>query len=120
MRFPIRYAAPWTWLLTACLLPQRLAYIKIDDDTVKVRMAWAFRASFPRADVVEVAKYRPVLSIGVHGWRGRWLVNGANRPIAVIRLAVPARARVMGFPVALREILVSTDNRDVLREVLVK
>ena len=118
MRIPIRYGAPWRWLLPLLLLPARLAYLRVDGDVVKVRMGWAFRAKFPRPDVTEVTNHRPVLSIGAHGWNGRWLVNGAHRPIAVVRLSQPARGRVAGFPVKLRELLVSVDDRDALRQVL--
>jgi hypothetical protein len=118
MRIPIRYGTPWRWLLPAFLLPARLAYISINGDTVKVRMAWAFRAKFSRADVMEVVDFRPVVSIGVHGFRGRWLVNGAHRPIAVIRLSQPVRGLVVGFPLNVREILVSVDDRDALRAAL--
>ena len=101
------------------LLPARLAYIRVDGETVKVRMSWAFRAKFPKSAVMEVVNFRPVVSVGVHGWRGRWLVNGANRPIAVVRLSEPARGYVIGFPVNLRELLVSVDDRDALRNALV-
>ncbi len=118
MRIPIRYGSPWRWLLTMLLIPARLSYIKIDGDEVKVRMSWAFRAKFPRSNVTDVAKHRPVISIGAHGWKGRWLVNGAHRPIAMIRLAQPVRGRVVWFPVTVRELWVSVDNRDVLRELL--
>ena len=81
-RIPIRYATPWPWLLPLLWLPARVAYIQIDGDTMQVRMGWAFRATFARGDVIEVVDHRPVVSIGVHGWNGRWLVNGAHRPIA--------------------------------------
>ena len=81
-------------------------------------MSWAFRAKFARSDVMEVVNFRPVVSIGVHGFRGRWLVNGAHRPIAVIRLSQPARGLVVGFPLKVREILVSVDDRDALRTAL--
>ena len=40
---------------------------------------------------MEVVEHRPVVSVGVHGWKGRWLVNGAHRPIAVITSAQPGR-----------------------------
>jgi hypothetical protein len=118
MRIPIRYGCPWRWLLTFLLLPARFSYIKIDRDEVSVRMGWAFRTKFPRSDVTDVANHRPVISVGAHGWKGRWLVNGAHRPIAMIRLAQPVRGRVVGFPVTVREIWVSVENRDVLRELL--
>jgi hypothetical protein len=120
MRIPIRYGAPWRWLLPILLLPARLSYIRIDGDTVKVRLGWAFRAKFARSDVVDVVKHRPVISIGAHGWNGRWLVNGAHRPIATIKLAAKSRAWVIGFPVKLTELLVSVDDRDMLRELLVR
>jgi hypothetical protein len=119
MRIPIRYGKPWSWLLAVLLLPARFAYVRVDGDTVKVRMGWAFRAKFPKSAVMEVVNFRPVVSVGVHGWRGRWLVNGANRPIAVVRLSEPARGYVIGFPVKLRELLVSVDDRDALRNALV-
>jgi hypothetical protein len=120
MRIPIRYGAPWRWLLPMLLLPARASYIRVDGDTVKVRMGWAFRAKFPRSDVLDVAKHRPVVSIGAHGWKGRWLVNGAHRPIAAIELRQPARARVVGFPMKLTVLTVSVEDRDMLREVLVR
>ena len=55
MRIPIRYTNPWRWLLTILLLPPRSAYIRVDGDVVKVRMAWAFRTKFARGDVTDVA-----------------------------------------------------------------
>jgi hypothetical protein len=58
------------------------------------------------------------VSIGVHGWRGRWLVNGASRPIARIVLALPTHAFVLGFRVHLSELLVSVDDVAGLRRLL--
>ena len=95
-RIPIKYSKIWAWLLTIMLLPQRFSYLEADGDTIKVRMSYGFRARFTRGDVSSVDTNRPVVSIGVHGWRGRWLVNGAHRPIARITFALPIRARVLG------------------------
>ncbi len=117
-RIPIKYSKVWSWLLTILLMPRGLSYIEVDGDAIRVRMSFAFRATFTRGDISAVSPHRPVVSIGVHGWRGRWLVNGANRPIARITLALPARARVLGFPVALRELLVSVDDVAELRRAL--
>ena len=118
MRIPIRYGNPWKWILPLFLLPARLAYIRIDGDSVRVRMAWGFRIKFPKASVQSVSDHRPVVSIGAHGWKGRWLVNGAHRPIATIALSPPARGRLLGMPITVRELLVSVDDRDVLRLAL--
>ncbi len=109
-RIPIKYSKVWSWLLTIALMPRGLSYIEVDGNVIRVRMAFAFRAKFTRGDISAVSPHRPVVSVGVHGWRGRWLVNGANRPIARVTLALPVRARVLGFPVALRELLVSVDD----------
>jgi hypothetical protein len=43
----------------------------------------------------------------VHGFGGRWLVNGSGRGILSIQLITVQRAYVMGLPVQLRELLVS-------------
>ena len=51
----------------------RGAHIDIADDTVEVRMSYAFRASIPRSSI-RSATLEPraiTWSIGVHGWRGR-------------------------------------------------
>ena len=109
-RIPIKYSKVWSWLLISVLIPRRLAYIEIDGDTIRVRMSYAFRTKFTRGDISAVDTHRPVVSVGVHGWRGRWLVNGANRPIARITFALPVRARVLGVRVRLRELLVSVDD----------
>jgi hypothetical protein len=117
-RVPIKYSKVWSRLLTILLMPPRLSYIEIDGDTIRVRMSFAFRARFTRGDVSAVSAHRTVVSIGVHGWRGRWLVNGAHRPIARITLALPAQARVLGVRVRLRELLVSVDDVAELHRLL--
>ncbi len=53
-------------------------------------------------------------SRGAHGWRGRWLVNGAGDGLVVIDISPPARARVTGVPVRLRELTVSVEDPDAL------
>ena len=117
-RIPIKYSKAWAWLLTIMLLPQRFSYIEVDGDTIRVRMSYGFRARFTRGDVSAVDTNRFAVSIGVHGWRGRWLVNGAHRPIARISLALPVKARVLGVGVRVRELLVSVDDVAELQRLL--
>ncbi len=120
IRIPIKYSAPWTWIFPLLLLPERWAYIEIDGGLVRIRMGWGFRVTFSRSDILEVVDHRWVVSAGAHGWKGRWLVNGAHQPIAVIRLSHLAHLRVLGFPVTVREILVSVDDREGLRQALMR
>jgi hypothetical protein len=117
-RVPIKFTTTWAWVFTLLLIPPRFSYLEIDADTVRVRMGFAFRARFSRDDISAVQPNRFVVSVGAHGWNGRWLVNGAHRPVARITLAVPARARVLGFPVRLRELLVSVDDVAELQRAL--
>jgi hypothetical protein len=117
-RIPIKYGSPWKWILPILLLPDRYAYIQIDGGLVQIRLGWGFRLTFSRSDIMEIVDHRPVVSIGAHGWKGRWLVNGAHSPIAVIRLTHPSPGHVAGFPVRVREILVSVDDREALHRAL--
>lgn len=47
------------------------------------------------------------LSKGVHGRKGRYLVNGSARGLVQIELTPPQRARMLGMPIELRELTVS-------------
>lgn len=115
MRFPIRFERWYALLSTSLFIRPSASYVEIEGDEVRVRMAWAFDARFSRRSVLrgEAVRTKP-LSRGVHGFAGRWLVNGAGEPLASLTLAPGARARVLGFPVALRELVVSVDDPDAL------
>lgn len=71
-------------------------------------MGWGFRATFPLRAVVStrVVAQRPI-SRGVHGFAGRWLVNGSGDGILEIHLDPTQRGYVLGFPVRLRRLMVS-------------
>ena len=77
-------------------------------------MAWGFSADVPRSAIADARRWegRRPLSIGVHGWRGRWLVNGSRQGLVVIDVDPPHRARVAGVPVSLRELIVSVEHPD--------
>jgi hypothetical protein len=105
-------------LLTAATASN--SYVEVAGDLVRVRMGFGFGTSFPRDVVRHAARWegRTPLSIGVHGWRGRWLVNGARRPLVVIDLDPTQRARMLGVPVRLRQLIVSVDDPDTLIDEL--
>jgi hypothetical protein len=85
--------------------------VEVEGDHVAVRMAWGFTAKFPRSAVVSATEYnRKPLSRGVHGWAGRWLVNGSGEGIVNIGLEPSQRGYVMAFPVRLRNLLVSVED----------
>lgn len=108
-RYEFRYDRWCGWLLGLMGHGRRLSHIQVNDSTVRVRMGLAFATTIPRASVTSVVDvgHRRVLGWGVHGWRGRWLVNGSSSGLVTIALDPPVRARVMGIPVRLRELTVS-------------
>jgi hypothetical protein len=118
-RFPIRFDDWYGWLSSALLMPPSASYIEVEDGQVVARMGWGFRTRFPKSAVKKTSMLdaNPI-SRGVHGWRGRWLVNGASEGIVVIDLAPAPRAWVTGFPVRLRQLMISVTDPDGLRAAL--
>ena len=118
-RFPIRFDKAYGALSTALFLPPAASYVEIEGDQVEVRMGWAFRSRFPRSAVASTATLgsKP-LSRGVHGFAGRWLVNGSGDGILAIDLEPAQRASVMGFPVRLRRLMVSVADPAALASAL--
>jgi hypothetical protein len=76
-------------------------------------MGWAFHADIPLASVAGSRRYRGLVGgIGVHGWRGRWLVNGAATGLVDLDIEPPARGYVLGVPVRLRLLRLSLERPD--------
>lgn len=114
-RFAIRFEAWYRALSSALLILPSASYVEVDERDVVVRMGWAFRAHFPRTAVMVVAPRNAwVLSRGVHGFNGRWLVNGSGDGLVTIHLEPSQRAYVLGVPVRLHELIVSVDDPDAL------
>jgi len=118
-RFPIRFDSWYGVLSSALLLPPSSSYVEVGDGQAVARMGWGFRAKFPVAAVVRTLRLeRRPISRGVHGWDGRWLVNGSGEGIVVIDLDPVQAARVLGVPVRLRQLMVSVADPDGLRAAL--
>jgi hypothetical protein len=118
-RFPIQFDA-WYGILSSFLfLPPSSSYLEVNGEDVRVRMGWAFRACFSRTAVVSAAEtHRCPMSRGVHGFAGRWLVNGSGQGLLTIDLAPTQRGYVMGFPVRLRQLMVSVEEPALLAAAL--
>jgi hypothetical protein len=121
MRTPI---AITPWMRPLLLLTGATAstsFVDLAEGTVTVQLGAAFRATFPVSAATSASRWegRAPLSIGAHGWRGKWLVNGARRPLVVIDLDPVQRARVLGVPVKLSQLVVSVEDPDALVDELV-
>ena len=100
------------------LLPSS-SYVSVDEEQVEVRMGWAFWCRFSRSAVLSVSELgRKPVSRGVHGFAGRWLVNGSGSGVAGIRLGAGQRAHVLGFPVRLNQLMVSVAEPSALASAL--
>ena len=107
--FAFRYGA-FRLLLSAMGMGPRYARIELDADALRVRMGSAFTATIPLERITGAeARSGPVGGIGVHGLRGRWLVNGAATGLVAITIEPPVRARV-GIPVALSQLTLSLED----------
>ena len=82
-------------------------------ERLRVRMGWGFAADAPRVSIrTRVRDERVVGGIGVHGWRGSWLVNGATSGLVTLEFEPEQRARVLSVPVRLRRLRLSLEDPD--------
>lgn len=87
--------------------------IAVNDADLAIEMGRSFAGRAPRVSVTSVRPLaETVLSRGVHGWRGDWLVNGAGDGLVELLFEPPMRARVLAFPVHVRRRRVSVDDPD--------
>lgn len=115
VRFPIRFTPANRVLFHAFLVFPSRAHVELSDESLHVRMGWAFSARIPRQVIVRAGPGEPPairFTAGAHGWAGRWLVNGAAEGIVDVELSEPVRAMVSGFPVRLKVLSVSLEDPD--------
>ena len=115
VRFPIRFTPANRVLFRAFLVSPSHAHVDLADESLHVRMGWAFSARIPRQLVARAGPGQPPairFTAGAHGWGGRWLVNGAADGIVDVELSEPVRAVVSGFPVRLKVLSVSLEDPD--------
>ena len=109
-RFPILFTGLNRAMRVLGLSPGR-SWVEVGDDLLRVRMSWAFSLDAP---LVNVRDARPdsgrVGGWGVHGWRGRWLVNGSSSGLVRIDLSPPVRGRLGPVPIGVRQLRVSVED----------
>jgi hypothetical protein len=117
-RFPILFSSFNRAMILFGFVPSRCR-VEVDHARVRVHMGWAFRMEADLANVTSAQNYdRRVWSWGVHGWRGRWLVNGSGKGLVRITFASPVPARMALWPLKVRELTVSVVDREGLRAAL--
>jgi hypothetical protein len=115
-RFDIGYSRGNRIVLGLLGMGPRCSRVELGDTELHVRMGWGFDARIPLANVTRVGPAdRPFFAWGVHGWRGRWLVNGSSEGIVAVEIDPPVRGRTLCcFPLRLRTVYVSLTDPDAL------
>lgn len=92
-------------------------HVDVTPDRLQVRMGSAFTLDAPRGAVAEASRWAGrVMSRGVHGGDGVWLVNGSGRNLVSIRFQ-PAvegtlQSGALSGTVPVKEVRVSVDRPD--------
>jgi hypothetical protein len=85
--------------------------IAVSDADLAIKMGRSFDGRAPRTSVTSArALTDTVISRGVHGWRGDWLVNGDGSGLVELLFEPPMRGHVLMFPVRVRRLRVSVDD----------
>jgi len=87
--------------------------VELTADTLTVRLGLSWQAEIPRSSI-RTAAHDPVtrVSIGAHGWGGRWLVNTTGTNLVVLTIDPPAKGRCLGVPITLKELRISLADPD--------
>ncbi len=110
-RFKFSYGA-LRLLMTLLGLGPGFSHIEVAPTEVIVNMGWGWRTKIPRASIRRAYEdqMRTGYGIGVHGWRGRYLVNGSMTGIVTIEIDPPARGLLLGLPVKVTVLQVSAED----------
>ena len=113
MIFALSYNRFMKVLMTPLWSGPRRSWVRVDGESVRVRMGFAFSAVVPRASIIDASRVEGrVISAGAHGWRGRWLVNGSSRGLVTMSIDPAGHAVVLGFRVSLRQLTLSLEQPD--------
>ena len=119
MQFPLRYDRFSRLLMTVLASGPRRSGVSVDDAGLSVSMGVSFHGSAPWSAVRSARVVtQTVVSRGVHGWRGDWLVNGAGDGLVEVIFSPPMAGRVVVVPVHVRRLRVAAEDPDGLAAAL--
>ena len=111
--FTLRYGAYSRYLLKLVGSGPGHSGIAVSDADLAIKMGRSFDGRAPRTSVASArALTETVISRGVHGWRGDWLVNGAAGGLVELLFEPPMPGHVLLFPVKVRRLRIAVDDPD--------
>ena len=98
-------------LLSILGLGPRFARVAFKERTLQVRFGYGFRAEVPYSAIYN-ARLEPgmISGIGVHGWRGNWLVNGSALGLVGFDVDQKVMARALGIPMLMLHLRMSLEE----------
>jgi hypothetical protein len=113
-QFDILYTGINRPILSVVGLGPRFSGVTVTDTEVQIRMGWGFNGVFPRDHITSAAKAvkPPIFGWGVHGWRGRWVVNGSDAGMVRLTIDPPVHVRTLVFAIRPHELFISLDDPD--------
>ena len=112
-RFEFRYDRWCGWILGLFGSGRRFSRVVVGAADVEVQLGIAFRGTIDRSAIRAARDGNGrVLGWGAHGWGGRWLVNGSSKGIVVLDVDPVGSAKVLGYPVTVRELALSLEDPD--------
>ncbi|MGD1171505.1 hypothetical protein ACKUVQ_22055 [Mycobacterium seoulense] len=115
MQTELRYDRWYLPLSVPVGLGPKRSEIRVDGETLHVKMGWAFAADIPLASITGAARaHDRAFTLGVHYSGGRWLVNGSGKGLVALTIEPPVRAKAVGRSISLRELWVSVTDPDAL------
>ena len=119
MRFALAYTPINRKAFVLFGLGPRRSWVDVSPEEVVVRMGIGFRTTIPRPNITCTSLLDGrTISRGVHGWRGRWLVNAAGDGIVMIDIEPRVRAWTTGIPIRLRQLMGAVEEPAGLRRAL--
>jgi hypothetical protein len=112
--YRLQYAAPLRPLLSVLGMGPGLSGVDVTGDELRVQMGWAFHSRIPLGSVRHAEpSVHPIWGgWGVHGWNGRWLVNGSSHGMVRLDIDPAGKALVCGVPARLRTLYIGLEDPD--------
>lgn len=98
-------------LLSALGLGPKFSRVEFRERTLDVRFGYGFHSEIPYSAIYN-AKPEPgaISGVGIHGWRGTWLVNGSALGLVGFDVDQKVETRFLGFPVKLYHLRMSLER----------
>ena len=111
-RFEIAYTGINGPLMKVLGVGPGRGYVIVTPDDLIIKMGWAFSGTIPRSRITSAEESTKPRGYGwgVHGWNGKWVINGSDTGIVKIELDPATTVRTMIFPINPHELYISLVN----------